>query len=127
MAKKKEDNDGFVLENDVKVRRAIEGTISREGKLEGGVGADAAPEVIRAAYDKLGGLITKGGNKVRTGAFWDFERGEARKEPEIVYEHRTQSGELVTFKGEAEPIEVAAEKVTRARKAKADKAAKDED
>lgn len=108
--------DGYVLANEAKVRRAIEGTVTREGRLEGGVG-DADPELIRAKYDSMGGLILKDGKKVKTGAFWDFVKKAPREEPDVIYEHRTASGELVEFKGE-EPIEVKAEKITRARKAK---------
>lgn len=119
-AKKKEMVvDDFILANDTKVRRAIEGTVTREGRLEGGVGANADPALIRAHYDRLGGLILKGDRKVKSGSFWDFEKNMPRETPDVVFEHRTASGELVEFRGE-EPVEVKAEKITRARKEKAD-------
>ena len=122
MAKKKDaEVDGFVMSNDVKLRRVIEGEVTREGKLEGGLGADAAPALILAHYDKLGGLILKDGRKVRSGSFWDSVKKEPRETPEVVYEHRTASGELFEYKGEVEPVEVVAEKKTRARKEKIEK------
>lgn len=107
----------FTLANEEKVRRVIEGTVTREGRLEGGLGTDADPALIIAHYDKLGGLILKGDQKVKTGSFWDFKAGRPKETPDVIFEHRTQSGELFEFKGEA-PVEVKAEKATKAKKIK---------
>lgn len=118
--------DGDILANPVKVRRVIEGVVTREGKLEGGLGADADPALIRAHYDKLGGLILRGGKKIKIGAFWDFKLNRPRATPDVVFEHRSASGELFEYKGE-EPVEVKAEKATRARKEKVDKGKPDDE
>ncbi len=119
MAKKKDTEvEGFTLVNEAKLRRVLEGTVTREGALSGGIGKDADPALIRAHYDKLAGLILKGNRKVRTGSFWDFEKNIPRETPDVVFEHRTASGELFEYSGEIEPVEVIAEKKTRARKRK---------
>jgi hypothetical protein len=131
MSKKKVKDDagaeleGFVLANQEKYRRVIEGIVTREGKLAGGLGEGADPRDIIAHYDKLGGLILKDGKKIRTGSFWDAEKKKPREEPDVVFEHRSASGELFEYRGELEPVEVVAEKVSRARKEKADRKAKE--
>lgn len=103
--------EGFSLVNDEKVRRVIEGTVTQQGKAMGGLGENADPIEVRAEYDKLGGLILFGDKKVKTGSFWDFERKAPRKEPDVIFEHRSKSGELFEYKGEAnEPLLVKAEK-----------------
>lgn len=78
--------NGFTLANDDKLNRAIYGSVGREGKMKGGVGEKAAEEEILAEYDRLGGLILKGENKVKTGSFYDFDEKLARKEPKVVFE-----------------------------------------
>lgn len=122
MAKKIKETEveGFILTNEAKLRRVIDGTVTREGALSGGLGEGADPALIRAHYDKLGGLILKGDKKVKMGSFWDFEKREPRAEPDVVFEHRTGSGELFEYRGEVEPVEVTAEKKTRARKQKSE-------
>ena len=62
---------GFTLENSEKAKRAIEGTLMREGGLVGGVGEDASDELKLAVYDRLGGYITKDSRKVKNGCFYD--------------------------------------------------------
>ena len=58
--------DGFVLENEDKLRRAIEGEPARSGQSTGGllekyVELELIPEMeVLAHYDKLGRYITKG-------------------------------------------------------------------
>jgi len=99
----------FVLENSEKVHRAIEGTPGRGGLAVGGVGKEAKPEEILAEYDRLGGYITKGGRKIKTGSFWDFKQNKARSKPEVVYELRDLDGNKVELKeGEEVPVEVMA-------------------
>ena len=101
--------DNFTLVNNEKLDRAINGTIGREGQLTGGVGKDASLEVIIAEYDRLGGLILKGKNKVKTGSFYDFKNKKARNKPEVVLLFRDLEGnEIEIPDGEEIPIEVKA-------------------
>ncbi len=72
----------FIIVNHEKLDRAINGTVTSRGSMEGGVGKNATQEQILAEYDRLGGLIkTKDGRKVATGSFWDFEKKAARETP----------------------------------------------
>ena len=76
----------FILVNSDKVERVINGVVGQGGRLTGGLGKGASPELIIAHYDKNGGLIrTKDGQKVATGSFWDFENRKPRTEPEITF------------------------------------------
>ena len=112
----------FTLENEEKIDRAINGTPGRGGVAQGGVGKDAKPEAILAEYDRLGGYITKGGRKIKSGSFYDFKNRKPRVEPEVVYELRDLDGNKVELKeGEDVPVEViAAEKRAKNKKAEAD-------
>ena len=115
--------NGYVMVNEAKVRRVIEGTDSSSThRLVGGLGKGAKPELLLAHYDKTGGLITKNGNKVKTGAFWDFKANAPRETPEIVFEYRSDEGDYFEFVNE-EPVAVKADK---AKKAKRTKKTKDE-
>ncbi len=88
--------DGFVLENEDKLRRAIEGEPARSGQSTGGLlekykELELIPEAeVLAHYDKLGGYITKGIGggervKVKNGAFWDTRKKQPREKPEIMF------------------------------------------
>lgn len=88
--------DGFVLENEDKLRRAIEGEPARSGQSTGGLLEKykelelIPPAEVLAHYDKLGGYITKGIGggervKVKNGAFWDIRKKVPREKPEIMY------------------------------------------
>jgi hypothetical protein len=89
----------YVLENEDKVNRAINGTILDKGRLVGGVGEKAAPELILAEYDRLGGYITKDGLKVKTGSFYDFAKKEPKKEPTPLFEVGVE-GEVIDMSEE---------------------------
>lgn len=122
--------DGFSLINAEKLDRVISGVVGREGKSFGGIGEkfDDAGNLtngaeILAAYDKLGGLVLKDGNKLKTGCFYDFEKKQAKKTPEIVYIFRDLEGDEVEVpEGEEVPLEVKAAEI--AQKAKAAKKVK---
>lgn len=100
--------NGFKLENAAKLERA-----------ETVVGSDAT--TLLAEYDRLGGLITKNGDKVKTGSFYDFEAKKPRAKPKVVFVY-TVDGEFVDVpEGEELPGEVRAARTlanARARKAK---------
>jgi hypothetical protein len=83
--------NGFVLENDEKVYRAIYGSSVSKGKMLGGLLNDKGltdPDKIEdidllAEYDRLGGFITKDGNKVKNGCFYDKLKGGAAADPVV--------------------------------------------
>ena len=93
--------NGFVLENDEKLRRAIYGEIGREGTPVGGVGEDADPYDVLVAYDQKGGYITHDGAKVENGAFYDYQTKLARPEPDITYVYNI-GGNFIRVKSKAE-------------------------
>lgn len=116
------DIKGFTLVNGEKVNRAIFGGITQGGSYDGkGVGEDAKPEEILAAYDRLGGLILKDGKKVKMGSFYDFEKKAPRAKPKVKFVFRDLEGETVEIaEGEKIPAEVvAAEKIKKNKAAKA--------
>lgn len=121
--------------NEEKVNRAIHGMIGREGRLQGGVGENAEPEAVLAEYDRLGGLIRKGGAKVKTGSFYDFDKRTPRKTPDVKLLFRDLEGNEVELSEDEEvPVEVqAAEKIAAGgatggkKKKKASKKASKED
>jgi hypothetical protein len=132
--------EGFELVNAEKIDRVINGTLDRDGALKGGLGADADPADILAGYDRLGGLIRRDGDTVKTGTFWDFKAKKAVAKPIIVCQYRINGkvvevadGEKVpgivrAFKqgdaGDDEDAEVEKPKRTRAKVGGAKKAAK---
>lgn len=105
MAKKEEGDKkvlkvkGFTLVNPEKVDRAIFGAVNGEGNYVGGIVSDRdtgeyAPEALLAEYDRLGGLILKRKDKVKTGSFYNFKTKQPRREPEIVFVYRV-NGQMV--------------------------------
>jgi hypothetical protein len=79
---------GFSLINEEKVERALKGTVNSLNERIGGVIAEDGTYdegELLAEYDKLGGLITRGGDKVKTGSFYDFRNKKALKEPKVVF------------------------------------------
>lgn len=116
---------GYELPNDEKYDRAVYGSMGQGGKLIGGVGDDASDELILAAYDRLGGLILKDGDKVQMGCFCDFEESKkldkvvAFDKPFLIFEHRDNDGNLhLVDEDEEEPEEVKMAKLERKNKSK---------
>jgi len=66
--------EGFELSNTVKLERAKEQ-----------LGENADEHAILVAYDKLAGLITKGGQKVKAGCFYNIKTKKAFEKPEVVF------------------------------------------
>lgn len=129
MAKKQETvklGDYHII-NKNKWTRAILGTVGRGGRLSGGVGEDATEMEKLAAYDKLGGLIRKGGNPIKIGSFYDFKEKKARTEPKITFLFRDLEGNEVEIgEKEKKPVEVeAAEMIREKRRVKDEKKLKE--
>lgn len=106
--------NGFELGNEEKLQRVVSGSLTADGSMIGGLGEDADPNAVLAAYDKLGGLITKNGDRVKTGSFYDFKAKEARKKPEVVYVFRIGNKETDVPEGTELPGEVRAARILAA-------------
>ena len=110
---------GFTIVNSEKWDRALHGTIQREGRLSGGVGDNASDEAKIAEYDRLGGLILKGKNKVQMGCFYDFAQKKPKTKPEVVLVFRDIDGdEVLVGEDEEIPLEVKAAEIAKAKKGK---------
>ena len=124
--------NGYVLENEEKLARAIKGTLSRDGRLVGGletmVGWDKLPEeeknaLILGQYDRLGGLVTKNEVNIKIGSFYDFINKIVRPKPIVSFEMNLD-GELVEVNEEEAVSIKKAKKKTEELKAKKKKKAK---
>jgi hypothetical protein len=107
---------GFVLENLDKVNRAINGSITDKGRIVGGVGKDAKPEAILGEYDRLGGYITKDGEKVKNGSFYDYANKEVREKPEVLFVAEIDGDIVDVSEEEAKAIKVAKKKSAEIKK-----------
>lgn len=105
--------NGFECSNIDKLDRVLNGTVGRAGAAVGGLGESAleeTPEQVLAQYDKLGGLITRNGDKVKTGCFWDFKNNKAIAKPKVVLVYRVNGAEVEVADGEEAPLSVRAAK-----------------
>ncbi len=111
----------FNLLNEEKYNRAIKGVQAQDGSgnYRGGVGENASQVALLAEYDRLGGLITKNGLKVKTGSFYDFKKRQPRELPDVSKFEVNVDGDLVDLtEDEAASVKSAQEKI---KKMKADK------
>lgn len=108
-----------MLMNPEKAERALNGTVGAQGALVGGVGADAEEGAILAEYDRLGGLITLEGNKVKTGSFYDFAGKKPHKKPQVMLVFQIEGETIEVSPDEPLPLEVRAAKAAKAKKAAA--------
>ena len=110
---------GYTIANEEKWNRAVFGTVMAKGELKGGVGEKASDEDKLAAYDRLGGLILKGKNKVKTGSFYDFGKKRPKTTKEVKLLFRDLEGNEVELDEDAEiPIEVKAAEIIKEKKLK---------
>lgn len=100
--------EGFELVNTAKLDRAKE-------KLP----ENASDHDILVAYDKLGGLITKGGQKVKTGCFYNPKTKAAIAEPKVIYLYAVNGRIVEVPEGTELPGEVRAAKILEEEDAKA--------
>jgi len=139
----------YSLINSDKVERALNGTPQANGVAIGGVGAGAyfedlwkrdgkelseteVSELNRrllAEYDKLGGCIKRGDDKVKTGSFYDFSARKPRVEPQIVFTYIVNGKNIDVADGVQLPGMVVAAKVMaeEAKKTKKSKRTRDVD
>ena len=110
----------YTLVNDEKVQRALVGTPTRLGQLSGGLQSrpdwstlkqEEKDKILLAEYDKLGGLITKGGLKVSSGTFWDFKQKGLKDKPSETFEMNIEGDIIAISEDEAKAIDSAKKKV----------------
>lgn len=107
---------GFELVNEEKANRALNGTQRGDGTMFGGIIKEDGSyddNALLAEYDKLGGLITKNGDKVKTGSFYDFKTRKALKEPKVVFEFFVNGKFVEVPEGVEMPGEVKAAKILK--------------
>lgn len=124
----------FTLVNTEKLERALNGTQTGSGTVIGGVGSGAyfddgwkrngeplsesevatLEHALLAEYDKIGGLVMKGDDKVKTGSFYNFTARKPRATPEVVFTYLV-NGQIVDVPAEEETpgIVKAAKKVAK--------------
>lgn len=120
--------NGFTLINPDKVNRALDGAMNERGQFLGGVrrqdGTYDKAELL-AEYDRIGGLIKKGDDKVRMGSFYDFKTRRPRTEPNVEFEFRVNGEVIIVPAEEEKPNKVKAvqlaEKVEREKRVKKEK------
>lgn len=126
------DIQGFTLVDSAKFDRALNGTLRGNNTVIGGVGAGAyfengawlrngtelnEEEVAKlefdllAEYDKLGGLIRKGGDKVVTGSFYNFKAKKPHDAPQVKFIFRVNGKAIEVPDGEALPGIVRAKRI----------------
>lgn len=132
----------FSLVNEEKIERAKHGTMGKGGVLVGGLDTmiqkgklkeddtEAYETALLAEYDRLGGLVTKDGLKLKTGSFWDFVKKEMRKEPTVVFVDSVD-GEILEMDEEeakvAKVMKAKTEELRAKRKKRAKKMMEDEE
>lgn len=110
----------FDLLNADKVTRALDGSPTPNGSVGGVRKSDGSYDSneLLAEYDKLGGLIRKGTDKVKTGSFYDFKLKEARKEAKLVFLYRVNGHEVEVEDGTELPGVIKATRILEAEKGK---------
>ena len=120
----------FELLNDSKVERALNGVPQADGTSKGGIANEDGTfdeDKLLCEYDKLGGCIKRGGDKLKSGCFYDFKKRKPRVIPQLAFSYRVNGREIEVPEGAELPGIVKAakllaeedeEKPKRGRKAK---------
>ena len=83
----------YTLLNMDKVGRALDGTPNDKGMPIGGVRKEDGTydnNALLAEYDRMGGLIRSGADKVRTGSFYDFRNRKPFETPAVEFEFKVK-------------------------------------
>lgn len=99
--------DGFQLETAVKLERA-------QMNLKG----DASDADLLVEYDRLGGLITRAGQKVKTGCFYDSKTRKAFAKPKVIFIYSVNGHNIEVPEGSELPGEVRAANILAAEEKK---------
>ena len=106
----------YILVNSEKVSRVLNGMVLNDGSQQGGIAKEDGSfdeKILLAEYDKLGGAILKGKDRVKMGSFYDFKLKKAKAEPEIVLVFKI-NGKVVELKdGEEESNLIKAAKLLK--------------
>lgn len=121
----------YELANVDKVERALNGSAGSSGELIGGVGEGAyfdgswkregeelsekevttLEAALLVEYDKIGGLIKEGNDKVATGSFYNVKAKKAHETPAVKYEYRVNDKLIFVPENEQAPLAVRAAKM----------------
>lgn len=122
----------FTLVNAEKVERALNGAQQADSTRVGGVGGGAykdgevwkregeelsEKEVVSleaaliAEYDKLGGLVKKGADKVKVGSFYNFKSRKPHEKPVATFVFMINGKEVEVKDGEEVPLKVKAAQI----------------
>lgn len=104
----------YTLVNAEKVNRALDGAPNDRGALIGGIRKEDGsfePAELLAEYDRLGGLILMGEDKVNTGSFYDFRNRKAFETPKVEFVYRVNGQEVIVPAEKETPGIVKAAKV----------------
>ena|SRR3990167_1636484 len=107
----------FKLINESKVDRALNGIPMQDGARKGGIIKEDGtfdPYALIAEYDKMGGLIKKGPDKLKTGCFYNFKLRKAKENPEIVFLFRVNGREVEVKDGVELPGVIKAARILEA-------------
>lgn len=132
----------YELVNNEKFERALNGVVKSDGTMNGGVGEHAYFEdgvwkregveltekevlsletALIAEYDKFGGAIRKGNDKVKLGCFYDFKGKKAFDKPKIITTFLVNGKHIDVVGGEEEPGIVKAAKILKEEEVKSQK------
>ena len=105
---------GFELVNEDKVERALNGTLTPSGDKVGGIAKEDGSydeNELLAEYDKMGGAIRQGTDKVETGSFYDFKKKKPREKPQVALIFRINGKVVRVVEGEETPNIVKAARI----------------
>lgn len=118
MAKKEEVGvGGYTLVNQEKVDRALFGAPQPDGSRKGGIANEDGTydnAKLLAEYDRMGGLIKKENDRVKTGSFYDFKKRKPREAPQVEFVFRVNGKEVFVPEGKELPGEVRAARILAA-------------
>jgi len=114
----------YTLKNEEKLDRALNGAQQADSTRKGGVGEGAYLEggvwkrdgkelsekdvavlqsAVLAEYDRLGGLIVRGNDKVKTGSFYDFKGRRPHAKPQVVFVYMINGKQVEVKEGDKVP------------------------
>lgn len=97
-------DEGYELDNPAKIERARDLFFQKEQR-------DPTNEELLVVYDRLGGLIKKGGQTIKTGCFYDVRGKKAFAEPQLVYLYSVNGSIVEVPEGTELPGEVRAARI----------------
>lgn len=141
---------GYTLINAEKVERALNGFQNNKGGIVGGVGkgayrdgdvwkredvelseteVDSLEFALLAEYDKLGGFIKRGEDKVKTGSFYNLKAKKPHDKPVVFFVYKVgnrfvEVPDNVELPGEVKAVKILNEQLAEEKAVKSSKKAK---